>query len=91
MFGVSERNFLNGLGARFLADGMSAHAIGDDEDMSDLAEIVFVGRFLDGKSVLVMAAPDADIGHSGMFEIVKTWHEPPSETFFIESSHHVST
>ena len=71
---------------------MAAHAVGNEKDVADFLKIVVVRRFLNRESVLIMAATDANVRHSGMFEIVETWHEPlRGAIYFIVSSHNAST
>ena len=72
---VDVRDDVGGLLAGLLADGVGAHAVGDEEEVAALPPALVVAGELDGVAVLVVAAPDAHVGQAGVLDLVESCHQ----------------
>ena len=64
-----QRDDADGLGAGLLADGVAAHAVGDEEDVAVGLKVRVVGGGLGDAGVLVVAALDADVGQASVADV----------------------
>jgi len=72
---IEVGDVLSGLGAGLLTDGVAAHAIGDNENVSTGRIAGGINRRAGRASVLVMTPLDAHIGQGGVPDRLKCRHE----------------
>src|SRR5262249_47998837 len=68
---VGVRDVADCLGAGLLADRVAAHAVGHQEEVAVLLEPLRLAGRDDRHVVLVMAAAHADVGTTGVFDLVE--------------------
>ena len=64
----------DGLLTGLFADGVSAHAVGDDEQMASLAKVFLVRGALNREVILIMATADADVRQHRLVDLVELCH-----------------
>jgi hypothetical protein len=79
---VCQWDFLDGLGACFLADRVSAHAVCDNKEMADALPVLPVGCALDRKCVLIMATLHPNVSDAEVLDLVKEGHGSLSALLF---------
>ena len=83
---IQEGDVANGLGAGFLADGVAAHAVGDDENVPVGPETRRIRRGLGGARVLIVAPLHPHIREGRVSDRLKCRHQGPLISLFSPSS-----
>ncbi len=76
---VGVRNDAAGQLAGQFADGVTAHAVGHQKDMTPLPPLIRVRGQEHGRRILIVAAANPDVGQSGMFDLIVPGHSAASQ------------
>ena len=60
--------------AGLFADGVRAHAVGNEKKVAALLPLGIVGSQVDSQIILVVASADAHVGQAGMLDLIETCH-----------------
>jgi hypothetical protein len=75
MFVIRVRDDTRGLLTCQLADGMRAHAVRNEKNVSFVLPLLRIDREKHGVRILIMTAPDTDVGHTGKFDLIVANHQ----------------
>jgi len=69
---------VGGLFAGLLADRVGTHPVGDEEEVAALLPALFIAGELNGEAVLIVAALDAHVGQTAVFDLVESHQGSPN-------------